>query len=113
VSGAINRVTANGVGILGYGGNASVTIIDAVANNNSYGIGASSPAVMVRNSTVRNNAIGIAATKRPSSASASQPLRQTVLGQVNIANRSARWIGLDLHATQFRGKGGEELGDHR
>jgi hypothetical protein len=58
VSGAINRVTAstNGVGILAYGGSANVTIIDAVANNNSYGIGASSSAVMVRNSTVRNNA---------------------------------------------------------
>ena len=63
VSGAINRVTAsgNGTGILAFGGNASVTIIDTVAGNNSYGIGASSSAVMVRNSTVSNNAIGIAA----------------------------------------------------
>ncbi len=63
VSAAINRVTAsrNGTGILAYGGNASVTIIDTVAGNNSYGIGASSSAVMVRNSTVSNNAIGIAA----------------------------------------------------
>jgi hypothetical protein len=63
VSGAINRVTAsrNGTGILAFGGNASVTIIDTVAGNNSYGIGASSSAVMVRNSTVSNNGIGIAA----------------------------------------------------
>jgi hypothetical protein len=63
VSGAINRVTAsrNGTGILVYGGNASVTIIDTVAGSNNYGIGASSSAVMVRNCTVSNNAIGIAA----------------------------------------------------
>jgi hypothetical protein len=45
----------------GLGSNASVTIIDTVAGNNSYGIGASFSAVMVRNSTVSNNAIGIAA----------------------------------------------------
>jgi hypothetical protein len=64
VSGAINRVTVsgNGTGILAYGGNASVTIIDTVAGNNSYGIGASASGVMVRNSTVSNNGIGIAAT---------------------------------------------------
>jgi hypothetical protein len=63
VSGSINRVTAsaNYVGVLAYNPNASVTIIDTVAGNNSYGIGASSSAVMVRNSTVSNNAIGIAA----------------------------------------------------
>jgi hypothetical protein len=63
VSAAINRVTAsrNGTGILAYGGKASVTIIDTVAGNNSYGIGASSAAVMVRNCTVSNNATGIAA----------------------------------------------------
>jgi hypothetical protein len=63
VSGSINRVTTSGnsVGILAYGANASVTIIDTVAGNNSYGIGASSAAVMVRNCTVSNNAIGIAA----------------------------------------------------
>jgi parallel beta helix pectate lyase-like protein len=63
VTSAINRVTAsgNGTGILAYGGNASVTIIDTVAGNNSYGIGASSSAVMVRNSTVSNNGVGIAA----------------------------------------------------
>jgi hypothetical protein len=65
VSGSINRVTAsaNYVGVLAYNPNASVTIIDTVAGNNSYGIGASSSAVMVRNSTVSNNAVGIAATQ--------------------------------------------------
>jgi hypothetical protein len=66
VSGAINRVTAskNGTGILAYGSNASVTIIDTVAGSNSYGIGASSSAVMVRNCTVSNNGIGIAADQK-------------------------------------------------
>jgi hypothetical protein len=65
-SAAINRVTAsrNGTGILAFGGNASVTIIDTVAGNNSYGIGASSSAVMVRNCTVSNNGIGIAADQK-------------------------------------------------
>jgi hypothetical protein len=66
VSGAINRVTAtrNGTGILAYGANASVTIIDTVAGNNGYGIGASSSAVMVRNSTVSSNGVGIAADQK-------------------------------------------------
>jgi hypothetical protein len=66
VSAAINRVTASGsgTGILAFGGNASVTIIDTVAGNNSYGIGASSSAVMVRNCTVSNNGVGIAADQK-------------------------------------------------
>jgi hypothetical protein len=65
VSGAINRVTAsrNGTGILASGG-ANVTVIDTVAGNNNYGIGASSSAVMVRNSTVSNNGTGIAADQQ-------------------------------------------------
>src|SRR5262245_7163874 len=63
VSGALTRITAsgNGVGILTSGANANVTITDTVAGNNNYGIGASSSAVMVQNSTVSNNAVGIAA----------------------------------------------------
>jgi hypothetical protein len=63
VSGAISRVTAsrNGVGIFAYGGSVNLTVTDAVADNNQYGIGASSSAVMVRNSTASNNAVGIAA----------------------------------------------------
>jgi hypothetical protein len=63
VSGALNRVGAfgNGVGIFANGANVSLTLTDALSSNNNYGIGASASAVMVRNSTVSNNAIGIAA----------------------------------------------------
>jgi len=62
-TGAISRVTVskNGVGILAFGNGVSVTVTDAVAGNNTYGIGASSAAVMVRNSTVSNNSVGISA----------------------------------------------------
>jgi hypothetical protein len=62
-SGALSRVTAsgNGVGILASGSTVSVTVADTVAGNNNYGIGASAAAVMVRNSSVSNNAVGIAA----------------------------------------------------
>jgi len=63
VNGALSRVTAsgNGVGIFTNGANVNVALTDTVAGNNNYGIGASASAVMVRNSTVSNNAIGIAA----------------------------------------------------
>ena len=63
VNGTLNRVvtSGNGVGVLAYGAAANVTITDTVAGSNNYGIGVSSSAVMVRNSTVSNNAIGITA----------------------------------------------------
>src|SRR5262245_30189036 len=62
-NGAVSRVTAtrNGVGILAFGSGVKLTVTDAVTANNNYGIGASSSMVMVRNSAVSNNAIGIAA----------------------------------------------------
>ena len=61
---ALSRITAigNGVGILAWGSNTSITMTDVVAFNNNYGIGASASAVvMVRNSTVSSNATGILA----------------------------------------------------
>jgi hypothetical protein len=63
VNGSLTRVTAsgNGVGILANGANVNLTLTDAVAGNNNYGVGSSLAAVMVRNSTVTNNAVGIAA----------------------------------------------------
>jgi hypothetical protein len=72
VNGTLNRVTAignglvlQGVGIFAHGGNSTgainVVMTDTVASNNFYGIGAFSAAVMVRNSTISNNAIGIRA----------------------------------------------------
>jgi hypothetical protein len=62
-SGALSRITAsaNGVGVFAYGGKVNLTVTDSVADNNQYGIGASSAAVMVRNSTASNNTVGIAA----------------------------------------------------
>jgi hypothetical protein len=62
-TGAVSRVTVstNGAGILAVGSGVSLTVTDAVAGNNTYGIGASSAAVMVRNSTVSNNSVGISA----------------------------------------------------
>jgi hypothetical protein len=63
VSGAVARVTTsgNGVGILANGSNVSVTLTDVLGGNNSYGIGATAAAMMVRNSTLNNNTVGIAA----------------------------------------------------
>ncbi len=63
VNAALNRVTAmaNGVGIFANGANVNVTLTDTMAGNNNYGVGANASAVMVRNSTVSNNTIGIAA----------------------------------------------------
>jgi hypothetical protein len=62
VSGAVNRVTAsgNGVGVLASGTGANVTIIDTVESNNNYGVGGNSSSLMIRNSTLTNNTIGIA-----------------------------------------------------
>jgi hypothetical protein len=63
VNGALNRVTAsgNGVGVFANGANVNVTMTDTVTGNNSYGVGATAASVMVRNSVVSNNAVGIAA----------------------------------------------------
>ena len=63
VSGLLNRVSAsaNGVGVFANGGAVSLTMTDTVAGNNTYGVGATSSAVMVRNSTLSNNSIGVAA----------------------------------------------------
>lgn len=59
----LSRVNAtnNGVGILAYGSGVTLTVTDTVAGNNTYGIGASSSAVMIRNSTFSSNSIGICA----------------------------------------------------
>jgi hypothetical protein len=63
VNAALNRVTAsgNGVGILAYGAAVRLAVTDAVTSNNQYGIGSSSAAVMVRNSTANSNVVGITA----------------------------------------------------
>jgi hypothetical protein len=63
VNGALSRVAAsgNGVGVFANGTGVNLALTDTVAGNNNYGIGASASAVMVRNSTVSNNAIGITA----------------------------------------------------
>src|SRR5882724_5238793 len=63
VKGALTRVTAtgNGVGFFASGANVTMTVADAVASNNTYGIGANAAAVMVRNSAVSSNSVGIAA----------------------------------------------------
>ena len=62
-SGSVVRVTAsgNGVGILASGATANVAVTDSVANNNNYGIAASAAALMVRNSAISSNAVGIVA----------------------------------------------------
>jgi hypothetical protein len=62
-TGVVSRVTAteNGAGILAYGSGVSLTVIDSLAGDNTYGIGASSSAVMVRNSTFNGNSFGISA----------------------------------------------------
>ena len=61
VNAALSRVTAsgNGVGVLASGSGVTLSVTDSVASNNTYGIGATASAVMVRNSTASNNSIGI------------------------------------------------------
>jgi hypothetical protein len=63
VSGVLSKImsTKNGVGILVNGLTANVTITDSVSSNNDYGIGGGGSAVMVRNSTLSSNAIGLTA----------------------------------------------------
>ena len=62
-TGVVSRVTAteNGAGILAYGSGVSLTVTDFLAGHNTFGIGASSSAVMVRNSTFNGNSVGISA----------------------------------------------------
>jgi len=62
-TGALSRLIAskNGVGILAFGSGVSLTVTDTITGDNTYGIGASSAAVMVRNSTASNNLVGISA----------------------------------------------------
>jgi hypothetical protein len=62
-TGALTRITAtnNGAAILAYGSGVSLTVTDSVASKNTYGIGASSSAVMVRSSTFNSNSVGISA----------------------------------------------------
>jgi hypothetical protein len=62
-----NGIASSSMGFMIYGGSSTgplnVTIADSVAANNYYGIGAASSSVMVRNSTISNNAIGIRAAQ--------------------------------------------------
>jgi hypothetical protein len=61
VNGALSHVSAsgNGVGVLASGSGVNLAVTDTVTSNNTYGIGATASAVMVRNSTASNNSIGI------------------------------------------------------
>jgi len=63
VSGVLSKVmsTKNGVGVLINGATANVTVTDSVSSNNNYGVGSSASAVMVRNSTLSSNAVGLTA----------------------------------------------------
>lgn len=63
VSGVLSKImsTKNGVGILVNGLTANVTVTDSVSSNNDYGIGGGGSAVMVRNSTLSSNAVGLTA----------------------------------------------------
>jgi hypothetical protein len=85
INGALNRVTAiaNGVGIFVNGANARVTMTDTVTGSNNYGVGASASAVMVRNSTVSNNAVGIAADQNAI----------VRVGQTTITSNGVGWQG--------------------
>jgi len=62
-----NGAASNGMGFLIYGGSSTgslnVTVADSVAASNYYGIGAASSSVMVRNSTISNNAVGVRAAQ--------------------------------------------------
>ena len=62
-SATVSRVqaTGNGVGLFAAGQTVKLTIADTVSNQNIYGIGASSSAVMVSNSDISNNSIGVMA----------------------------------------------------
>jgi hypothetical protein len=82
-TGVVSRVTAsrNGVGILAFGSSVNVTVTDSVASNNNYGVGASSSAVMVRNSTISSNSIGIAADQSAT----------VLVGQTTVTANGTGW----------------------
>ena len=94
-TGALSRVNAskNGVGILAYGGSVRLTVTDSVAVNNTYGIGASSSAVMVRNSTFNSNSVGISADQ-------SAIVR---VGQSNITANATGWQATNSGQVQTYG----------
>jgi len=94
-TGALSRVTAsgNGVGVFASGASASVTVTDLVAGNNTYGIGANSSAMMVRNSMISNNAVGIAADQ-------SAIVR---VGQSTITGNGTGWQALNGGQVQSYG----------
>ena len=87
VNAVLNRVTAsrNGVGILANGARVNVTMTDTVAGNNSYGVGANSSAVMVRNSTLSNNTVGIAADQSAT----------VLVGQSTITANGTGWKSMN------------------
>jgi hypothetical protein len=80
-----NGAASNGMGIMIYGGSSTgplnVTIADSVAANNYYGIGAASSIIMVRNSTVSNNTIGIRAAQSAT----------VLVGQSTLAGNGTGW----------------------
>ena len=63
VKGALNRIMAsgNGVGILASGTAVTIAMTDSIVDSNNHGVSANSSAVLVRNSTVTHNAVGISA----------------------------------------------------
>src|SRR5712671_1903961 len=91
--GMLSRVTAtaNGVGI--FASRANVTVTDTVAGNNNYGIGAIASVMMVRNSTISNNAVGIAADR-------SSVVR---VGQSTITANGTGWQATDGGQVQSYG----------
>ena len=84
-TGAFTRVnaTANGVGVFASGSNVSLALTDSMASSNNYGIGASLAAVMVRNSTASNNAIGISADQNAT----------VRVGQSTVTGNGIGWQG--------------------
>jgi hypothetical protein len=95
-----NRVSAsaNGVGIFANGSGVNLTMTDTVTGNGSYGVGAILSAVMVRNSTVSNNAIGIAALSN-----------STVrVGQSTVTANGTSWTTADGGEVQSYGNNSVE-----
>lgn len=95
VNGMLNRITVagNGVGILINGANVNVTVNDALANNNTYGIGATASAVMVRNSTMSSNSVGIAADQNA----------VVRVGQSTVTGNATGWRATNGGQTQSYG----------
>src|SRR5207245_911830 len=65
VGAVLHRVNSsrNGVGVSATGAATTLTITDAILNNNNYGVAATSSNVMVRNAVISNNKIGIASAQ--------------------------------------------------